>query len=306
MRQHPGKGKECPPHHRVAYECRPALLGSAGRSHAYPAAPGCVQTACGGGWLGYAARNRHLPETDMDWQAHRREAHRLNQTQEFLKQIVYGGNDGIVTTFAIVAGFAGAAADGVAQIGGLAVLVFGLANLFADAVSMGLGEFLSTRSKRDLYNSRRTAELRSLRDNPGGEREELEQMLSERGLAPASAQRAAEELMRSPELVADMMMTYEMQMVDMRTAHPVAEGLSTFLAFVLLGAVPLLPYFVLPATDPRTFGLSVAATFAALVSLGLLRWKATEQRLARCVGETVLVGGVCALVAFAVGWMVGS
>src|SRR6056297_2660971 len=230
----------------------------------------------------------------------------LGKTQQFLKQIVYGGNDGIVTTFAIVAGFAGASAEGVAQIGGLAVLVFGLANLFADAVSMGLGEFLSTRSKRDLYNSRRTAELRSLRDNPGGEREELEQMLSERGLAPASAQRAAEELMRSPELVADMMMTYELQMVDMRTAHPVAEGLSTFLAFVLLGAVPLLPYFVLPATDPRTFGLSVAATFAALVSLGLLRWKATEQRLARCVGETVLVGGVCALVAFAVGLMVGS
>ena len=62
----------------------------------------------------------------MDWQAHRRDAHALGRTQEFLKQIVYGGNDGIVTTFAIVAGFAGAAADGVAQIGGIAVLLVGL------------------------------------------------------------------------------------------------------------------------------------------------------------------------------------
>ena len=52
----------------------------------------------------------------MDWQAHRRDAHALGRTQEFLKQIVYGGNDGIVTTFAIVAGFAGAAADGVADV----------------------------------------------------------------------------------------------------------------------------------------------------------------------------------------------
>ena len=60
----------------------------------------------------------------MDWDTHRREAHALSRTQEFLKQIVYGGNDGIVTTFAIVAGFAGAQADGVAQIGGIAVLFF--------------------------------------------------------------------------------------------------------------------------------------------------------------------------------------
>jgi VIT1/CCC1 family predicted Fe2+/Mn2+ transporter len=51
----------------------------------------------------------------MDWQSHRREAHALGRMQEFLKQIVYGGNDGIVTTFAIVAGFAGAQADEVAQ-----------------------------------------------------------------------------------------------------------------------------------------------------------------------------------------------
>ncbi len=101
----------------------------------------------------------------MDWDTHRREAHALSRTQEFLKQIVYGGNDGIVTTFAIVAGFAGAQADGVAQIGGIAVLVFGLANLFADAVSMGLGEFLSMRSQHDLYRNRRASEMVEITEN---------------------------------------------------------------------------------------------------------------------------------------------
>ncbi|WP_366942774.1 VIT1/CCC1 transporter family protein [uncultured Paracoccus sp.] len=63
----------------------------------------------------------------------------IGPLREFLGQIVYGGNDGIVTTFAIVAGFAGARADGTASVGAIAVLLFGLANLFADAVAMGLG-----------------------------------------------------------------------------------------------------------------------------------------------------------------------
>lgn len=78
---------------------------------------------------------------------------RVGKFQEYLKQIIYGGNDGIVTTFAIVAGFAGAGAEGTAQIGAVAVLLFGIANLLADATAMGMGEFLSARSQQDVYNA---------------------------------------------------------------------------------------------------------------------------------------------------------
>ncbi len=242
---------------------------------------------------------------DIDWSDHRRTAHQLGQMQEFLKQIVYGGNDGIVTTFAIVAGFAGAAAEGAAQIGALAVLVFGLANLFADAVSMGLGEFLSTRSQRDLYMQQRRRELHELATNPDQERRELMQMLTERGLDRASADAAADLLLTSPELVVDMMMSYELEMPDMRNGSPALDGLMTFLSFVLFGAVPLIPYFLLDPTN-LTFYLSVGATALALIALGVLRWWSTHESLYRCVGETVLVGGVCATVAFAVGAIVGG
>ena len=241
----------------------------------------------------------------MDWQAHRREAHALGRTQEYLKQIVYGGNDGIVTTFAIVAGFAGAAADGVAQIGGLAVLVFGLANLFADAVSMGLGEFLSLRSQHDLYRSRRESELREIRRNPQQEQMELFEILRQRGLPAGEADTTAAILARHPEMMADLMMTYEFGMQDPDEESPALNGLFTFGAFVVFGAIPLMPYFIYEPTD-RTFVMSLATTFSALVALGLLRWNATGEKLLRSVGETVLVGTVCALVAYAVGWIVGG
>ena len=241
----------------------------------------------------------------MDWQAHRREAHALGRTQEYLKQIVYGGNDGIVTTFAIVAGFAGAAAEGVAQIGGLAVLVFGLANLFADAISMGLGEFLSLRSQHDLYRARRDSELREIIQNPQQEQMELFEILRQRGLPAGEADTTAAILARHPEMMADLMMTYEFGMQDPDEESPALNGLFTFGSFVIFGAVPLVPYFIYEPTD-GTFALSLATTLIALVALGLLRWNATGEKLIRTVGETVLVGATCAAVAFFVGWLVGG
>jgi VIT1/CCC1 family predicted Fe2+/Mn2+ transporter len=241
----------------------------------------------------------------MDWTQHRRQAHDQTNIKEFLRQIVFGGNDGIVTTFAIVAGFAGAAADGVAQIGGLAVLVFGLANLFADGVSMGLGEFLSARSQADLYRARRDSELREIARAPSHEELELVEILTQRGVAPEAARDIAARLMPHPEIVAELMMTYEFGMHLPEEESPALNGLFTFGSFVLFGAVPLVPYFLRPA-DALSFQLSCAATVGALFALGLLRWHATGHGLRRCIGETLTVGGACALVAYGVGWLVGG
>jgi len=229
----------------------------------------------------------------------------MGRAREFLKQIVYGGNDGIVTTFAIVAGFAGAAQEGAGQVGAIAVIVFGLANLLADAVSMGLGEFLSTRSEHEFYHARRRAELREIAADPDGERREIEQILRERGCQEADAQTLARILIRNPAMLADMMMSYEFGMTDPDGDSPAAKGLFTFLAFVGFGALPLLPYFLM-AADASAFRLSALATLGALSALGLLRAHATGERRLRAVAETVAVGGLCAGIAYGVGLAVVS
>ena len=232
--------------------------------------------------------------------AHKASEHKIGKLQEFLRQIVFGGNDGIVTTFAIVAGFAGAGADGAAQIGGIAVLLFGIANLLADATAMGLGEFLSARSEQDVYRATRDKELAEIARNPALERAEMEEIFTDKGMTSDDAVAMTAILERNPEIYADMMMQYEIGMSDPSDENPAMNGLATFLAFILFGAVPLIPYFLLEPTAV-TFRLSVVATAAALVTLGLLRWKVTNETIWRCVGETVLVGGICAIVAFGVG-----
>ncbi len=236
----------------------------------------------------------------FDLVQHRRDAHRIGHLQEYLKQIVYGGNDGIVTTFAVVAGFSGFGMEGAAGVGGIAVLLFGIANILADGTSMGLGEFLSSRSERDLYVAHRQRELVEMRDRPEAERIEVAEILASHGMGSDDATQMTAIFERNPELMADFMMVYELGMADTTGESPAIKGLFMFLAFVIFGAVPLSPYFFLMPSS-STFSVSVAATFAALVALGLLRWFATGVRALRCVFETVLVGSTCAVVAYAVG-----
>ncbi|WP_228028436.1 VIT1/CCC1 transporter family protein [Donghicola mangrovi] len=229
----------------------------------------------------------------------------MTRTQDFLKQIVFGGNDGIVTTFAIVAGFAGARADGAAGIGAIAVLVFGLANLFADAVSMGLGEFLSLRSRHAMYRARRAKVLgHVIHDGPRAGTA-LSQFLVQRGVPMTRAQDIGIILSEHPEVLADLSMTFEHGMTDPDMESPWQSGLVTFVSFVLFGSLPLMPYFIAEA-DGTTLMWSVAATVGALAGLGTLRWRVTEDTALRAIGETVLVGAVCAAVAYGVGWAVGA
>ncbi len=201
----------------------------------------------------------------------------------------------------MVAGFAGLATEGAAGVGVIAVLLFGLANLFADATAMGLGEFLSARSAQDVYRSVRNRELREIDENSALEIAETVEILEERGVTRADAEAMAAILSRNREMMADFMMQYEIGLADPTGDVPWRNGLMTFLSFVTFGAVPLAPYFVMEA-GRAVFLTSCAATALALTALGLLRWRVSGEGLARCVGETWLVGGVCAAVAFAVGF----
>ena len=232
---------------------------------------------------------------------HKAAEHRIGRVQEHLKQIVYGGNDGIVTTFSVVAGFAGFGAEGAATVGGIAVLLFGLANLLADGTAMGLGEYLSSLSEADVYDAARTKELAEIRDDAAAEAAEAVEILTARGLAAEDARSLAAIMARNPQFMADFMMQYEIGVAEPGGNGAAVRGLFTFAAFVGFGLAPLVPYFLLEPV-PSTFAVSVAATATAMAALGLLRWRVTTQTLARCLGETLLVGGICAAVAYAVGW----
>ena len=132
------------------------------------------------------------------------------------------------------------------------------------------------------------------------ERAETLEILAEKGISGEDAAAMTAIMERNPEFFADFMMQYELGMSDPSDDSPAMSGLATFIAFVIFGSAPLLPYFVAEPSS-GAFHASLILSLLALIALGLLRWKVTNETMARCVGETVLVGGICGIVAYAVG-----
>lgn len=223
---------------------------------------------------------------------------------EYFKEVIYGGIDGIVTTFAVVAGFAGAALsnDQTTQLSFFIVLLFGLANLFADAASMGLGNFLSVRSEKDLYKVERDREVEGLRNNPDRESTETMNILVEKGFSPEDAATLSSVYRNNEEYWLDFMMHHKKEMSDPRGENEMFTGLATFFSFMIFGTIPLLPFILQESGDPATtFMYSSIGTFLALVTLGLLKWRVIGTKLKASMIEVVSVGGTAAVLAYFVG-----
>jgi len=232
-------------------------------------------------------------------QEHLDKEHRMSPLSTHLKEIVYGGSDGIVTTFAVVAGFAGAQ-QMTSTYPLVIVILFGLANLVADGASMGLSSFLSLRSEKDLYDLERKKEMYEIANHPKLEHEESIEILIDKGFSRIDAESIVSLYEKNPEYYADFMMNHELELPDPRRENPVHTAVATFFSFTVFGFVPLIPYIFMSKMS-SLFLLSCLFTFSALSLLGFLRWKVTKHTFIRSVGEVILLGGVSAVFAFIVG-----
>ncbi len=228
---------------------------------------------------------RHLEE-----EAH---GHRFGA---FIQDIVYGGNDGIVTTFAVVAGTAGA------DLPHSIVIILGLANLLADGTSMGTGAFLSIKSEMDQYERLRKEELQEIDDHPAMERAEIQHYFEGLGFQGESLTSAVETVTANKDIWADVMMHAEHNLTRDSASRPLLHGLMTFVSFVVFGAIPLLSYFFDIERSDR-FPVAIVSTAAALIALGLTRSTVTRERLFRGPLEVLSIGAIGAIVAYAIGVM---
>ena len=246
----------------------------------------------------------NLEEREKELQKHIREEHRRSPFASYLKEIIYGGVDGIITTFAVVAGFSGASlsSDATVQLSSMIAVLFGLANLFADGVSMGLGNFLSVRSDQSLYRNLRLKEEHETSHNGDVEAEETITILMEKGFIEKDARTITALYRKNPDYWIDFMMNNELKLSDPRRDHAVYGGLATFLSFIVFGIIPLIPFLLMSSLSaPLLFQISTFGTILALVFLGLFKSEIIGGNVLRTTAEVVLVGGIAALVAFFVG-----
>ena len=220
-----------------------------------------------------------------------------SEGHQYIGEMVYGGLDGIITTFAVVSGVAGA------QLGAEIVLILGLANLFADGFSMATGSYLSTKSEQEYYARERQREQWEVEHFPDGERAELYELYSRQGYNEEDASQLVEIKSRDVERWVDAMMIDELGMLkDER--KPIKNALATLVSFVIAGSVPLLVYligFFVPLAPQAMFPISLALSGLALFGLGAAKVLVTKRSAWKSGLEMLLVGGLAAGVAYAVG-----
>jgi VIT1/CCC1 family predicted Fe2+/Mn2+ transporter len=238
-------------------------------------------------------RDLHDSHTD---QAIRR---RLDQGPEhtYLRDWIYGAIDGAVTTFAVVCGVAGAGLPD------RVIIILGMANLAADGFSMAASNFLGTRAEGQERDAARHAEEMQVRVIPDREREEIRQIFARKGFEGADLEHAVTIITSDVGRWVETMLVEEHGMTA-RTPAPWRAAMATFIAFVVVGALPLVPYLsaaALGLATGRVFTWSVVLTGVAFFAVGALKTRFVPQSWLRSGLETLAIGGLAAGLAFAAG-----
>jgi VIT1/CCC1 family predicted Fe2+/Mn2+ transporter len=232
--------------------------------------------------------------------SHDREAIRArlrdDRKPSYVRDFVYGGIDGAITTFAVVAGVVGA------EFSAKVILILGFANLLADGFSMAAANYSGVKTVVDDIARIRAIEEKHIRMEPDGEREEVRQILAAKGLTGEVLEGAVKGVTSDRKSWIDLMLAEEYGFALVQPS-PLKAGLVTFAAFILCGAIPLLPY-VLGMTN----GFAVSSVMTAVTFFGIGAWK-SHWSLAhwfRSGLETLAIGGGAAILAFGVGYLLSG
>ncbi|WP_373059772.1 VIT1/CCC1 transporter family protein [Zunongwangia sp. H14] len=217
--------------------------------------------------------------------------------KDYIAEFVYGGIDGAVTTFAVVAGAEGA------SLGITVVVILGIANLIADGFSMSVGNYFSTKAERDVYEKHKQVEYWEIENLREKEIAEIREIYAAKGFKGELLEQVVEVIIADKEVWVDTMMKEELEMVKSEKTPFKTAGV-TFFSFLLVGSVPLLSYFfagTIQGNDQQLFIYSCLLTAMALGLVGSLKTLVTEKNMLIGILETVLLGGLAAILAYFVG-----
>ncbi len=211
-----------------------------------------------------------------------------DEKPNYLRDAIYGGIDGAVTTFAIVAGVEGAGFD--RQV----IIALGIANVLADGFSMAASNYSGIKADSEQVSRLRAMELRHIQDHPDGERYEIQTILKRKGLEGEQLDEAVRVMTGHQALWLDMMLVEE-HGVSPVPATPVRASMVTFAAFVVCGAIPLTP-FVLNTENP--FNQAIVATGITFVLIGSLKSRWSLSPWWKSALQTLGIGTLAAAIAW--------
>jgi VIT1/CCC1 family predicted Fe2+/Mn2+ transporter len=218
----------------------------------------------------------------------------------FLRNVVYGFNDGLTANFGLVAGMIGA--QGNLQGAEHAVIVAGLAGTVADALSMGASGYLAAKSEREVFEHEIAMEKEEIRLMPELEREELSLLYQAKGIPETQAQNLATQVMRDPDRALEEKVREELKIGE-ATSTPMREAWITGTATAFGALIPVAPFLI--DTGPGAIWASFALAMVSHFAVGAARSFFTGRGIFRSGLDMFLVGLGVAVVGYFVGeWIV--
>jgi VIT1/CCC1 family predicted Fe2+/Mn2+ transporter len=215
-----------------------------------------------------------------------------------LRPVVFGANDGLVSNLALVMGVAGANPEP------SFIVLAGIAGLIAGAFSMGVGEYISVQSQRELLEYQVAFQRKQLREAPQQERDILCRIYQERGFSAEEADRFVDAVFEEPDHAVRLLIFEEVGLDERSIGSPLAAAVGSFLAFTSGAFVPLVPYLLTTGTPALLASLGLSLAALALLGTGISRL--TRRPMLFSALRQVLLGGVAAAVTYAVGSLIGT
>lgn len=222
-----------------------------------------------------------------------------------LKESVFGYNDGVVSTFSVVAGLSAAGTDH------KTILLAALSTLFAGAFSMGLGTYLGSKSEKDLYESELAREKYEVKHMPDLERQEIVDIYSAKGFKGKLLDDVVNHIVSDEKLWIDTMMREELGFAE-KPPKPGLNGLYMSVAFVIGSLIATSPYF-LPAGTMLESGIlkgmntsfvySLVASVNGLLLAGGIKARFTRKHVLVSAFETLIVGALAATGTYLIGML---
>ena len=234
-------------------------------------------------------------EFDRQWLAgHLAEERRKASLLGEIREAIFGAQDGLVSTLAVVSTVAGASADR------FPVLIAGLASGLAGVFSMAAGEYMSSKSQHEIFEAQIVGEREEVQERPGEAEAEMAFMFEEDGLPADTAAKMAHSMAQHPSVLLKTMVEKELGLTHrLAEGSPLQGALIMGAAFGLGAAVPVIPYVLLPVEV--AIWASVIATGIVLFGIGVVKSRWTRRRWLRSGAEILLLGAIAGIAGFLFG-----
>ena len=214
-----------------------------------------------------------------------------------LRAAVFGVNDGLLSNFSLVMGFAGAEAQPEY------IILAGIAGLLAGSFSMAAGEYVSVRAQREVFEQQIAIEKEELEVSPREEEEELALIYQAKGIPEHEASRLAKRIIQNPKTAIDTLAREELGLDPSGLGSPWTAAMSSFIAFVLGAFVPVAPYLLTSGT--KAWVASASLSFCALFSVGAVLSIFTSRGPLRSGARMLGIGLLVSAITYSVGWLLG-